>query len=101
MKKYKHLAWLKKNYIDGDMTDKQIASLCNVSARTIRWWREKFRIIKKRKVNMKIKYLRIQIPFYYYESIQEYCDYKKLSMSSVIRTALVEFSIRNKINFYK
>ena len=101
MKKYKNLQWLKKNYIIDDLTDKEIANLCNVSSRTIRWWREKFRIIKKRKCGIKIKELRTRVTHSFYKNLLAYCDYKKISISSAIRIALLELLIKNKFNPYK
>jgi len=99
METYKNRYWLKQKYVVDSLTGKEIANLCNVSSRTIR------RVLKKWGIKKKNFSLRrdvhAKVSSSLHEGLQQYCRHKGIRLSTAIRTALIEFLIRNKFNPYK
>ena len=100
MKHYKNRYWLKKKYLIDGFSSDEIGDLFGVAGRTIRYHLKRFGI-KLEKNNGMEKDIHIFLPDQLHKNLKKHCGYKRTTISSTVRMALIEFLVKNNLNPYR
>ncbi|MCK4783345.1 MAG: hypothetical protein KAV87_06305 [Desulfobacteraceae bacterium] len=101
MEHYKNRYWLRKMYLVDGFSSDEIGDLCGVNGRTIRYYFKKFGIKLEKNNSIMGKDIHVLLPNRLHENLKKHCKYKKRTISSVTRMALIEFLVKNNLNPYK
>ena len=101
MERHKSRHWLKKKHLIDGFTSDEIGDLCGVTGRAIRYHLKKFGIKQERNSDMGAREVHAKLPYFLHEGLKNHSNCHKITISSVIRVALIEFMVRNNFNPYK
>ena len=97
-KLYHYHEWLKRKYIDEDLSVYAIADICGVTKNTIIRHVRQYGIKKDKKPPMYTRDCHVYYPDFLYDSLMEYADSTGQTISQVTRTAVIEHLTRNNAN---
>jgi len=101
MEHYRNRHWLKQKYLIDRFSSDEIGDMCAVNSRTIRYYLRRFGIKLEQNIIM-TKDIHVILPDCLHENLKRHCRHrKKTTISSITRMALIEFLMRNNLNFYK
>ena len=97
-KLYHYHEWLKRKYVDEDLSIYKIADICGVSPSSVARYVRRYGLKKGRQKPTMIRECHVYYPDYLYDSLMEYADSTGQSISQVTRTAVIEHLTRNNAN---
>jgi len=90
--------WLRKKYVDEEMSIRAIAEICEVDHKTIYYHLKKCGINTERRIKVSMEKTYFYFPCHFMESLRGFSRERQQPMNSVIRSVLTEFMLRNKYN---
>jgi len=101
-KTYRNKKWLEEKRIKEELTEEEIAEMCNVSHSTIGRWLRIWGFGQGRiKVGRVSEPMSFTMPGFMREKIDKYCQLKKIKRSALIRELIEERMFKEGINLYK